>query len=568
MRVAIAILLISDLFRRSKDLVAHYTDFGVLPRAALIQEDHTRWRISIHLANGSWEFQALLFVIAGAFALALLVGYKTRIATIGSWFLLASLHTRNPILLDGGDVLLRLILFWAIFLPWGEYWSLDRGLRETDSKVPQQTFSAATLAYTMQIVSMYWFSVLLKTGPEWHDGSAVYYTLYFDQFVTAVGSYFRQHPSLLAVLTHSVFWFEIIGPLLLFSPVLHAPIRTVSILLLSLLHVGIGMCINIGIFTWIAPLAMLGLLPPWFWEKISSTKNRHRALTIYYDDGCSFCYKSVHLLKTFLLLPDTVTTRGFPDPHWETDLCDRKSWVVVDEGGVSHFKFAALAVLLRHSALTCPLSPIFRLSVVQRLGDQIYEFISGHRRLPLPSTTQRAKASDLKPGLLFNATILLLLAYVLLWNLATIPNSRLKLTGRARSVGEVLRIDQVWNMFAPSPPRYNGWFVIPGRLKSGEVVDLFKNDERVSWERPPSVAALFQSYRWWKYLFTLWNRNDQNSWRNYSSYLCRSWNRDHHMSETLEQLRIMLVAERIRLDNEPGSLDRVTLFEYQCNAKS
>jgi len=564
MRVAISLLIILDLWRRSKDLVAHYTDFGVLPRAALIGEEYTRWRVSIHLANGSWEFQAVLFLIAGAFALALLVGYKTRIATIGSWLLLASLHSRNPILLDGGDFLLRLILFWAIFLPWGEYWSLDRGLRDTDSKIPQQTFSAATLAYTMQIVFTYWFSVLLKTGPEWRDGSAVYYTLHFDQFVTPVGLYLRQYAVLLEILTHSVFWVEIIGPLLLVSPIVHAPVRLAGIFLLSLMHIGIGMCINIGIFTWIAPLAMLGLLPSWFWEKISSRENKRRELTIYFDDGCSFCSRSVRLLKTFLFLPETVETQGLSDPCVQPDIRDRKSLILVDEDNVRYFKFDAVTVLAKQSALIRPLVPIFKSSLVKRMGDQVCEFVANHRRLPLPSMTPRRKAPNPELGVFLNVSILLLLGYVLLWNLATVPNSRLKLTERARAVGELLRIDQIWNMFAPGPSRYNGWFVIPGRLQSGEVVDLFKNDESVSWERPASVAALFQSYRWWKYLYTLWNRKDQNSWRNYSSYLCRSWNRDHYRSETLEELRIILIVEKIRLNNEQGSPNRFLIYEHRC----
>jgi hypothetical protein len=164
LRVAMAILIIADLIRRSRDLVAHYTDFGVLPRTALI-EDYSRWRISLHLANGTWEFQALLFVIAGVLAAALLLGYRTRVVTVASWFMLASLHSRNPALLDGGDVLLRVMLFWAIFLPWGARWSVDCAMQDQD-KLPQCTLSAATFAYAAQIVFMYWFSVLHKDRIE------------------------------------------------------------------------------------------------------------------------------------------------------------------------------------------------------------------------------------------------------------------------------------------------------------------------------------------------------------------------------------------------------------------
>ena len=78
MRIAIAVVLIVDLIQRSRDLVAHYTDFGVLPRAALIENDYTRWHVSLHLINGTWQVQAILFAIAAVFALLLLVSHSIR----------------------------------------------------------------------------------------------------------------------------------------------------------------------------------------------------------------------------------------------------------------------------------------------------------------------------------------------------------------------------------------------------------------------------------------------------------------------------------------------------------
>ena len=58
-------------------------------------------------------------------AVALLVGYRTRLATIGSWILLASIHVRLPVVINAGDTLLRVLLFWSIFLPLGAMWSVD-----------------------------------------------------------------------------------------------------------------------------------------------------------------------------------------------------------------------------------------------------------------------------------------------------------------------------------------------------------------------------------------------------------------------------------------------------------
>ena len=127
-RVSLALVLLADLINRSWFLTAHYTDAGVLPRNELIDWS-SPWRFSLHLLNGTTFFQALMFAIAILFALALLVGYRTRLATIVSWILIVSLQTRNPIFNQGGDDLIALLLFWGMFLPLGARFSFEERVK-------------------------------------------------------------------------------------------------------------------------------------------------------------------------------------------------------------------------------------------------------------------------------------------------------------------------------------------------------------------------------------------------------------------------------------------------------
>ena len=115
-RISIALIIIVDLIVRASDLESHYTDRGVLPIDRVI-EHSPKWRVSVHLLNGSIEFQAALFIIAGLFAVALLLGYHTRFVTPVVWFLTISLNSRNWLLMQGGDYILCLLLFWSMFLP-------------------------------------------------------------------------------------------------------------------------------------------------------------------------------------------------------------------------------------------------------------------------------------------------------------------------------------------------------------------------------------------------------------------------------------------------------------------
>ena len=58
----------------------------------------------------------------------LVLGWKTRFATIASWVLLLSLQNRNTMILSGEDNLALLLLFWGMFLPLGARYSVDSAL--------------------------------------------------------------------------------------------------------------------------------------------------------------------------------------------------------------------------------------------------------------------------------------------------------------------------------------------------------------------------------------------------------------------------------------------------------
>lgn len=128
-RIGLAGILLIDLWNRSYDLVAHYSDAGILPRLARMElYDHgaaQRLWWSLHMASGEVVFQFALFAVAAACALGLLIGYRPRLMSLFSWILLVSLQNRNPMLLQGGDVLLRSLVLWSIFLPTGAVCSVD-----------------------------------------------------------------------------------------------------------------------------------------------------------------------------------------------------------------------------------------------------------------------------------------------------------------------------------------------------------------------------------------------------------------------------------------------------------
>lgn len=572
LRIGTASLVLWDLFQRSQDLVAHYTDFGVLPRTAAFDALYSRWMLSLHFMNGTWEFQALLVLIAAVFAFALLVGYKTRLATIISWILLISLDARNVLLAQGADTLLRLVLFWAIFLPWGARVSVDSGVNPLWKKVPYQCLTWGTFAYQMQIVFMYWFSALFKKAPEWRtEGTAIYYTLSIDSLTSSVGQYLLQFPDVMKGLTHTVFWFEIIGPALLFFPVFTGLIRTLVSFCFIVMQIGFGLCLVLGLFPWISAVCMIAFLPSWFWEKVvNSLRRAESQVKIYYDQDCGFCFRSVAVIQTFFLLRENQLLPARSDPLIEADMKKINSWVVVDSRGVRHFSFRGILVLMNASSLLWPFHSLLRAPAIARLGEKAYRFVSRHRntvcRTNLRDSTSYVPGLKLSP--LANALVIALLAYVFLWNWQGIPGNehyRL-LSERMRVVGYILRLDQSWNMFAPYPTKEDGWFVVVGRLNYGGLVDLFGNEngKDVSWEKPALVSSTYKNQHWWRYMRWLWVQRQSSHPTNYARYLCRRWNSNHARFERLDELAIFFIFELTLPDYQHFEPRRTLISRHKC----
>ncbi len=268
-RIAIAALLVVDLARRASDFTAFYTEAGVLPVETARLLAPRAAQLSLHVLVGSSSIAvAALFALAAAAAVALAVGWYTRAATAVSWVLLVSLQGRNPWLASmGGDALLRLFLFWGMFLPLGARLSLDARREPALRALPAQYVSAATVALLGQVCLVYFATGALKSGELWADGTAVRYALDLDPLVTGFGVWLRDHAdALLPLATHGVVWFERLGPLLAFAPIATGPVRTVTVALFFAFHLALAAGLDIGIFPFAAMAGWLVFLPAWFWD--------------------------------------------------------------------------------------------------------------------------------------------------------------------------------------------------------------------------------------------------------------------------------------------------------------
>ena len=267
-RIVLALVLLGDLFGRWMEMGIWYTNDGIIPNHTLL------WRPSwdhvfslFYLASYPYE-AAIGFVICLIAYLALLVGFRTKLAQIAATICMISLHGRTLLFDNGGDVVLGLLTIWTTFLPTGRFFSVDAVLARrrvaTETPPPDlapvvlpaakpatKTFvSLGVLAVLAQLAIIYFFNAVHKGGHNWRNGSAVHYAIHLDRLATWFGVWLREHmsPTLAKALTYGSLATEGMLPVLLLSPFGVRFCRRAAIVLVIGLHVGFAMCLNLGSF--------------------------------------------------------------------------------------------------------------------------------------------------------------------------------------------------------------------------------------------------------------------------------------------------------------------------------
>ncbi len=267
LRVALGALILVDLGIRGTDFAAMYTDAGFAP-VEMVRELGGRSQMgppwSLYFLSSATGYQAALFLGTAAAALALVAGFHTRLATIVAWVLVVSLQVRLPVVINAGDTLLRVLLFWGMFLPLGAVWSVDAKRRSRAA--PRRIASMATVAYIVQLAIVYWMAGWAKWNDAWLREDALKDIFAFGLYRLPLAELLARHPEVTNLLSAGVVWFELLAPLALFLPFQIARLRMLAIAAFMAFHVGIALTVTVGLFSYVAMAAWLAILPSEFWN--------------------------------------------------------------------------------------------------------------------------------------------------------------------------------------------------------------------------------------------------------------------------------------------------------------
>jgi len=248
-RILFGLLLLNWFWQLFPNLTAFFTDEGILPRHELVRSDPDR--LSLLNLSGDWWPVAIVWFASCVVAIALTLGWRTRVMSLLAFVLVSSFSFRDPLILDGSDLVFRFVPLWLAFTSAGELWSLDAHQRSEGPAARGWALPIRILE--LQIAWIYLATGLEKLGGiDWIVGTAAYYALQLEH------TFARPWAHAIAVdptLSHLISWFTLAVELAFLPLVMirSRMTRSVAAVAAAAMHVGILLLMNVGNF----PLVMI-----------------------------------------------------------------------------------------------------------------------------------------------------------------------------------------------------------------------------------------------------------------------------------------------------------------------
>jgi len=172
-RIAFGALVILWALELKTDLYIRFGSDGVLPQPPA---QAFTWSVfELYTTDNALLIGWIVLMVA---AIALTVGWHSRIAAIIVFIMIVSFERRNPWVFNAGDMLIRIEALFIALAPCGAALSLDQRRRTGSFFSAEDRKIWALRLIQVQVSIIYISTVVAKLkGETWQDGTAVSYSL-------------------------------------------------------------------------------------------------------------------------------------------------------------------------------------------------------------------------------------------------------------------------------------------------------------------------------------------------------------------------------------------------------
>ena len=218
--------------------------------------------------NASNSFVWVCIAVNLISSICLFAGVGTFVATAVCLVITSSLQVCNPSLVAAGNGLLRIVLFWGLFLPWGSYWSVDSWKYKDPRPAKWTVVSCGTAGIMLQLAYVYFFLGIASKLNGFQVERLVQTAEMNERWF---GGWIANSPALLETFFPFVLIVFIVGSVLLFVPYLQQYCRGVMMALMLLGHIAVGTSLRSGIFPMVAIATWFVFVPGSVWNFLLGT---------------------------------------------------------------------------------------------------------------------------------------------------------------------------------------------------------------------------------------------------------------------------------------------------------
>jgi hypothetical protein len=271
-RVGFGLLVLAWAAALTPDLLTFYGPDGLVPEAPRYGERGLWTLLRPFNSEGVVIGGYLLLLLA---AVALILGFHSRLAALTVFVVLVSFERRNPYVANSGDVLMRIIALLLVLAPAGAAVSVDRWRRDDGASGFPQRPPWALRLLQIQLSVMYLSAVWLKArGESWNEGTATSFALRLDDTARfALPDAVTESPIVSDLMSYGVMGTELAVGVLIWS----RRLRPYVLLLGIGLHLSIDLVIRVGFFSWAVLVAYLAFVPSETAERIIASGRRSTA---------------------------------------------------------------------------------------------------------------------------------------------------------------------------------------------------------------------------------------------------------------------------------------------------
>ena len=251
-RIAVGLLIFTNYVATVSFVDMWWSEQGFLPyRASKYVIDNNTWTLFDWLPHTDtvlWTCWSILVVQS----LLLAAGVFTQFQAASLFVWLITFNHRNGLIIDGEDIVFRLMVFFLIFIPAAsDVWSVDAWWR----KKRGQTQLPVRDGWGIRLVQIEVCLILWSAGVEklqggmWWGGTAMYYIMHLDDFYFhyPIPQFLQNSLWVSRIMTWASLWIEVGAPMLIWFKETRRP----ALIAIVMLHLGIEYMMNLFLFEWI-----------------------------------------------------------------------------------------------------------------------------------------------------------------------------------------------------------------------------------------------------------------------------------------------------------------------------